>query len=138
MFFESNSEPPHAVSVHETVNEVDVTDTVDPGDALTARPYDTSDTGDALGTSDIDDFEFVGSKNRQRNEDRKPGLKKKAHEGKRTLADARTTLLREAVANEVQADVFNPTYQGSRHEQEMILSSLGDFYHDHVIADVLV
>lgn len=138
MFFESNSEPAHAVSAHETVDEVDVTDTVDTGNAPAerARLY-TNDTSDTLDTSDTDDFEFVGAKNRQRNEDRKPGLKKKAHEGKRTLADARTTLLREADASEVQADVFNPTYQGSRHEQEMILSSLGDFYHDHVIADVL-
>ena len=86
---------------------------------------------------DTTNFEFMSARTRHRNDGAKPALKKKAHEGKRTKADERKTFLRTAAASSVEADVFNPTYQGSRHEQEMILTSLGDFYHDHVIADVL-
>lgn len=84
---------------------------------------------------DLSDFQLI--RTRHRNEQSKPGLKKKAHEGKRSLADERKTLLQVAAASNVEANVFNPTYQGSRHEQDMILNSLGSFYHDHVIMDVL-
>ncbi len=133
MFFESISEPSRAASIDALLDEsTDAPDTRDTSD--TTPTLETQPSG---AEDDSGDFEFLGAKNRHRNEHRKPGLKKKAHEGKRTQADARQTLLREASASEVQADVFNPTYQGSRHEQEMILSSLGDFYHEHVIADVL-
>ena len=35
------------------------------------------------------------------------------------------------------AELFSPTYQGSRFEREMILNYLGDFYDSHVLTDVL-
>jgi len=128
MSFESNPE----ASIASQGTSISVDD-----DAfITEAETETSDTSDTTDTF-FDDDDFLPTKNRHRQDSQRPSLKKKAHEGKRTLADARQTLLKEAAANEVQADVFNPTYQGSRHEQEMILTSLGDFYHEHVLADVL-
>lgn len=101
----------------------------------------TNNSADEDLVDDDFDFESLATKNRHRasQNQNKPGLKKKAHEGKRTAADARKTLLREAAAQsmELTGEVFNPTYQGSRHEQEMILNSLSSFYKDHIIADVL-
>lgn len=97
-------------------------------------------------SDDLDDLDFDVEDNahqakyfraRHRNDDDKPGLKKKLHEGKRSLADERKTLIQNAAARQVEADVFNPTYQGSRHEQDMILNSFGSFYYEHVLADVL-
>jgi RIO kinase 1 len=119
-------------------------------DDLTDNPLNDDDVNDVKSKAnndvgvdvgvDVDDttnFEFMSARTRHRNDSQKPALKKKAHEGKRTKADERKTFLRTAAASSVEADVFNPTYQGSRHEQEMILNSFGDFYHDHVITDVL-
>ncbi|MCW1970530.1 MAG: hypothetical protein KIH69_020665 [Anaerolineae bacterium] len=94
----------------------------------------------------LDDFAFDDEANEsgatylralQRKDKNSRSLKKKAHEGKRSLADERKTLIQTAAAQQVEADVFNPTYQGSRHEQDMILNSLSSFYYEHILADVL-
>ncbi len=47
-------------------------------------------------------------------------------------------VLRYAGADAIgNAQVFSPTYQGSRFEREMILNYLGDFYDTHLLSDVL-
>lgn len=63
--------------------------------------------------------------------------KGKSHKQGKVLSEGARDMLKEAAASNVEADVFTPTYQGSRHEREMILSSLSGFYHDHMILDVL-
>jgi RIO kinase 1 len=46
-------------------------------------------------------------------------------------------VLRQASEYDAQVDMFNPTYKGKRFEQDWLLESLGDFYYNHLIADIL-
>ena len=55
----------------------------------------------------------------------------------KTLSDTVKDMLRDAQKSEAQVDVFNPTFKGKLFEHNWLLDSLGDFYFNHMIADIL-
>ncbi len=55
----------------------------------------------------------------------------------KTLSDTVKDMLRDAQKTESQVDVFNPTFKGKLFEHNWLLESLGDFYFNHLIADIL-
>ena len=93
----------------------------------------TETESDDLGDIEAEDFDKHG---RGRKVHRLQA-KGKAHKQGKVLSEGVRDLLKEAASSSVEADVFAPTYHGSRHEQEMILGSFESFYLDHLIADVL-
>jgi RIO kinase 1 len=52
-------------------------------------------------------------------------------------SDALKNMLREAAELDAQTDTFNPTFKGRQFEENWLIESLGDFYYNHVITDVL-
>ena len=55
----------------------------------------------------------------------------------KSLSGAVKEMVREAAKAEAQVDVFNPTFKGRQFEENWLLESLGGFYSNHQIADVL-
>jgi RIO kinase 1 len=52
-------------------------------------------------------------------------------------SDELKNMLREAADLDAQTDTFNPTFKGKKFEENWLIESLGDFYYNHVIVDVL-
>jgi RIO kinase 1 len=52
-------------------------------------------------------------------------------------SDSLKNMLREARELDAQTDTFNPSFKGKRFEENWLLESLGDFYYNHLIADIL-
>lgn len=55
----------------------------------------------------------------------------------KSLSGAVKEMMREAAKAEAQVDVFNPTFKGKQFEENWLLESLGGFYSNHLIADIL-
>jgi len=75
----------------------------------------------------LDDFDDDLHTRRLARRTRKPQARKEESEPGETLYDLVT----------VAGDGFNPSFNGSRHEREWILTYLGPFYKDQLITDVL-
>jgi RIO kinase 1 len=86
---------------------------------------------------DDDDFDDDGSALIRSNRARRNLCADVGNDRKAKLSDATLNMIREARNADAQVDVFNPSFKGKQFEENWLLESLGDFYHNHLIADVL-
>jgi RIO kinase 1 len=91
--------------------------------------YTLSDSNDL----DDDNVENLISSNRARRDIALRAAKPRD----KTLSDAVKDMIRDAAKADAQVDVFNPTFKGKLFEHNWLLESLGGFYYNHLIADIL-
>jgi RIO kinase 1 len=107
------------------------------GRALTKKTLtnyiDPDSDADFDSDSTLDDSAFLRS-NRTRRDVKKERENTRPKAG---LSDAVKNMLRDAAKSEAQVDVFNPSFKGKRFEEDWLRESLGGFYFDHLIADIL-
>ena len=82
---------------------------------------------------EIDDATTLIASNRTRRDI----ARKNSSPRDKSLSGAVKEMLRDAAKAEAQVDVFNPTFKGKQFEENWLLESLGGFYSNHLIADIL-
>jgi RIO kinase 1 len=92
-----------------------------------------TNTNSTENLDELDDAEFIAG-NRARRD-----MKQQQAQPHKKKVDIIKRILREAKKHEFEADVdvFTPTFKGKKFEEEWLLSSLGGFYHNQLIADIL-
>jgi RIO kinase 1 len=92
-----------------------------------------NENGNDIDDDFIDDAAALLASNRAR---RDLTRRSKAPRDK-SLSGAVKEMIREAARADAQVDVFNPTFKGKQFEENWLLESLGGFYANHLIADIL-